>query len=127
MPSPRVCLDAAVSVLPLLACELDVHAQGVQQESGQSGGQLGEDAVAELVARPRERERGVRVQALQAAAARRAADAGVELGPDAALLGLRVGEAARELRVLPAARDQRSTPPAASSREIAATRCLHVT
>src|SRR5581483_2651425 len=30
--------DSAVSVLPLLACELDVHGHPVQQESGQSDG-----------------------------------------------------------------------------------------
>jgi hypothetical protein len=62
--------------------------------------QLGQDAFAELVPRSRERERSVRVQALQAAAARRAADARVELGAKPPLFGLRRGKATREIVVL---------------------------
>ena len=55
---------------------------------------LRDDRLAELVARPREGEGGVRVQALELVRAPRAADADVELRPELALL--RVG--AREAR-----------------------------
>jgi hypothetical protein len=93
---------------------------------GPESGQLGEDAVTELVAGPRESERGMGVQALEAPGACRAADAGVQLGPEAALLRVRVVEAPSTASPS-AARVQRSTPPPASSREIAATRNGQVT
>ena len=59
---------------------------------------------------------------------RRAADPDGELRPELALLARAAcARLARELGVVAAAaRDQRSTPPAASSREIAATRCGQV-
>ena len=47
---------------------------------------LGEDPLAELVARPGERERRVGVQALEPAGARLAADPAWQLGTEAALL-----------------------------------------
>src|SRR6478672_9856538 len=62
--------------------------------------QLREDTIAELVPAARERVGGVRVEALQAAAARGAADADVELGPETALVGIRRLEALAELRIL---------------------------
>src|SRR5579862_1229573 len=59
-----------------------------------------EDPVAELVARAGERERGVSMQALEAARTSRPSDAGVELRPQLSLFLLRRCEAARELRVV---------------------------
>src|SRR5437764_1764817 len=53
---------------------------------GPERGELREDAVAELVTGAGERERSVRVQALEAAGAPCAADTGIELGPDPPLL-----------------------------------------
>ena len=93
---------------------------------GQSGASLREDPVAERVARPRERERRVRVQALEAAvrAASRRPDGAAPAGARAALRARARGST--ELRLLAAARDQRSTPPAASSRETCVARCEHV-
>src|SRR4051794_15950341 len=62
-------------------------------------GELGQDPVAELVTGTRKREGGVRVQALQTAATRRAADPDRKLGPQPLLLSVRVSQAGREIRV----------------------------
>jgi hypothetical protein len=62
--------------------------------------QLGEDPLAELVARARERKCGVRVEALQAAAARRPADPAGELGSQLALFLVRTVEALLKRGVL---------------------------
>src|SRR5580765_6679631 len=64
---------------------------------------LGEDAVAELIARSRERERRMRVQALEAAAAGRPSDPDGQLGPQAQLLLRRVFQARGEVAVHPRA------------------------
>ena len=77
--------------------------------------QLGQDSITELVARTREREGRVRVQALETAAARGAADAGVELRPECPLFGVGVAQAAREL--LDAADPE--APPAAEAGTVA--------
>ena len=73
---------------------------------GPQRGQLGDDTAAELVARLRERERGVGVQALEAAGARRATDACVELRPQRPLLRLCHLEACRQVWVV----DRGATP-----------------
>jgi hypothetical protein len=66
-------------------------------------GELGEDPVAELVAGTRKRERCVRVQAFEAAAARRAADSDRKLGPQTPLLSVRVAQAGLQIRFTPRA------------------------
>ena len=62
--------------------------------------ELAQDPLAELVAGPRERERGMGVQTLQAPGARRAADSAWQLGPKPALLLIAAGKARGELRIL---------------------------
>ena len=105
-------------------------ASAVQQPSlGPDGSDLREDPVAELVAAARERERGVRVQALQAARRRRAADPdGRARGRIAPLLSLARRRGSRaSSRVLArgasSSARRRPRPPAARSR---ATRWGHV-
>src|SRR5439155_19383987 len=88
-------LNAADSVLPLVARKLELHScstAGVRPK----GRELGEHAIPELVARAGEREGGMRVQALEAAAPGRAADPGIELRPKPPLLRLGGFEALRE-------------------------------
>ena len=107
-----------------------------QRSAGQGSATSARIALAELVARPGEREGDVGVQALQAPVAAGAADAEVErrvvpvacqLAADAPLLLVRAREAlGQHRRRSRAASVQRSTPPAASSRETAATRCGQV-
>jgi hypothetical protein len=60
---------------------------------------LREDPVAELVPGPGEREGGVRVEALEASGAARAADPERELRPQGLLVGVRPSEAPRESRL----------------------------
>src|SRR5439155_16159614 len=67
---------------------------------GPGCGQLGEDGLAECVAGTRERERSVRVQALETAAPGRAADSRIELGPNPSLLRLCRRQARGELSVV---------------------------
>src|SRR5437868_5002153 len=61
---------------------------------------LGEDPLAELVARPCQREGGVRVQALETAGAGLAADTAGQLGPEPALRRVPALRALPELGVL---------------------------
>jgi hypothetical protein len=88
-------LNAADSVLPLVAGKLELHScstAGVRPKSWQ----LGEHAIAKLVAGPRKGEGSMGVQALEAAATRRAADPGVELRPKPPLLRLGSFETLRQ-------------------------------
>ena len=62
---------------------------------------LGEDPLAELVARPGERERRVRVEALETAGARLAADPAGQLRAEAPLLLVCLLDARAELGILP--------------------------
>ena len=94
--------------------------------------ELRDDAVAELVAAGRECEGGVRMQALERAAAAGPADAELERRAASARRIARCSSSARARLAescgsSSAARVQRSTPPTASSREIAATRWRQVT
>src|SRR6185503_7937368 len=61
---------------------------------------LAEDALAELVARVREREGGVGMKAFEVLAAAGAGDPHRQLGPEPALLGVGAHEALAELRIL---------------------------
>src|SRR5205807_6747040 len=86
-------LEAAVAVLPLSPDGIEHEGHAVKYPLLGAANrrperlELRDDALAQLVARPRERECDVSVQALQAAGAgARAADAEVELRPQRALL-----------------------------------------
>src|SRR5207253_9993210 len=100
-------LEAAVGVIPLgpRVVDLDHAVMLVNRRTAARGRpqrlDLGEDPLAEQVARPREREGGVGVQALQTArTGARAGDAEVELRSQRPLLLVRPTEALGELRIL---------------------------
>ena len=141
VPAPVLAggLEPATPLLPLLARDLDLAHLGAASLRPERL-DLREDPLAELVAGTGEGEGDVRMEALEAAAAPRAADAVLERRAAVAAGRRRRRAASRSSRCAssPAARLaasagsvrvaalQRSTPPAASSRDTAATRCRQV-
>ena len=118
----------AVPVSPLLPCELEVSRHRRQySRTTATATEARQGSVTELVPRSCEGERCVCVQAFQAAGAGRAADPARARAAARAAPPARRRGSPRARSSSSAARDHRSTPPAASSREIAATSCGHVT